>query len=61
MLSMTEREVALAWHDETCPESYECRSRDLHAASNGAMLVPILATLRRLGVPVLRATPHVVE
>lgn len=25
---------ALAWHDVTCPEGPECRSRALHAASD---------------------------
>jgi hypothetical protein len=27
------RLIGLAWHDVTCPEGPECRSRDLHAAS----------------------------
>ena len=27
-------EVALAWHDLTCPEAEECRSRHVHAISN---------------------------
>ena len=28
---MMDKRVALAWHDATCPEAEECRSRDLHS------------------------------
>jgi hypothetical protein len=28
------RQVALAWHDSTCPQAEDCHSRDLHAATD---------------------------
>ena len=30
--------AAVAWHDSTCPEGDECRSRDLHSRSNAIII-----------------------
>ena len=46
--------VALAWHDVTCPEGYDCRDRPLHTASlplaNSGVLVAFLDRLRVMEV-----------
>ena len=35
--------VAQAWHDVTCPESYDCRDRLLHSAAQPLAHTGVLA------------------
>lgn len=39
--------LALAWHDETCPEGEQCRSRSLHAMSAAVVSSGILRNVVR--------------
>ena len=44
----TTEEIRLAWHDATCPEGPECRSRDFHALSYDSMVVALERFLQYL-------------
>lgn len=52
-LSVYSEQVRFAWHDAVCPESFECRSRNMHALTTTSTEPVLERFLERLGVTVV--------